>query len=131
MKVSKRVLWFSFASFCCAGLLLTAGELSKIGEAKAAGVKSDGPPPPPPMLVTYCPIKFYFQYEGVYYYAVSQSGTGCLVTGYMGASRPHDVGCPDCTDPITTTGHPLPFPKFDDASESGPRPDPMFSGVLR
>jgi hypothetical protein len=69
----------------------------------------------------------------MYYYAVGTVDAygNCMPTNYIESATPHQVGCPNCPDPITTSSRPIPFPKAGEEIDLKPKPDPMFSGVLR
>ncbi|MBI3862115.1 MAG: hypothetical protein HY290_09495 [Planctomycetia bacterium] len=119
MKKSKRALWVCVVGILGLGIWLSAGLRSTRSDVQAGG------------NVGYCPIYLYMYFNGTYYYVVTAPGTNCMPEGIMPSDVPHQLGCPDCLDPIFSGARPLPFPKSDAASELAPKPDPLFSGVLR
>jgi hypothetical protein len=130
MSVSKRVLWLCLAVCSVAGLWLTARAMAnpvgiKAGEDGFDDRVKDA------TLNPYCPIKLSWQYNGVYYYTVTSPGANCLSTGILRTLDVYPIGC-DCTDPIyAAPSKLLPMPKADETADMAPKPDPMFSGVLR
>ena len=121
MKKLKRVAWFCFAGCCCAGLLLVAGERF---QSKSMDDIADG------NGGVMCPMVYYGQYNGTYYFAAWPQGQGCQAAFGITDTRMHQVGdCVTCADPIFLTTQPVPL-TLDEASLI-PQPDPLFSGVLR
>ncbi len=125
MRMSKRVVWLCLAGCCCAGLWLTTGARANTPSEVGRGgeVKDE--------LTAYCVIGLYFQNNGVNYYAVSDGNNNCQPTGCIPTTEIYTAGCP-CTDPIyTSPSRLLPLPKSDETADLAPKPDPLFSGVLR
>lgn len=131
MRKFKRAALICFAGLCLSGLALVGGERFQIkgfdvtSKSTVDGtVVSSG--------ITYCPFYLYGQYSGVYYYSAYvayQDQCGGVFT--IGAPRLHTLGtsCTDCPDPIAGSAHPLPAGEFD--GELSPKPDALFSGILR
>lgn len=120
MKKLKRVAWFCFAGCCCAGLMLVAGERFQSAKTDTIAAGSG----------VMCPMVYYGQYNGTYYFAAWPQGQGCQAAYGITDTQMHQVGdCETCPDPIVTDAHPIPLTA--DEASLVPQPDPLFSGVLR
>jgi hypothetical protein len=128
MKISKRVAWLSLAGVCCLGLWLSTGasmttaKANNGAETGRGGENNAG-------LVGYCPVGLYYYYNGLYYYAVKGSANECAPLGCLTTTSPVKIDCPNCSELIYTTTVPMALP--DDLSDLKPKPDPLFSGVIR
>lgn len=131
MRISKRVLGLCLVGCCGLGLWLTAKAIANPTGLKAGQevgyddrVKND-------ILTAYCPKSIAWQFNGIYYYNVTVPGADCLVTGIILSPEIYPIGC-DCSDPIySAPSRLLPLPKSDETADLAPKPDPLFSGVLR
>ena len=130
MSFSKRVLWLCLAVCSVTGLWLTTRAIAnpagdKAGEVGFDDRVKDGATSP------YCPIRLAWQLNGTYYYSVTAPDANCVIKGILITTEVYPIGC-DCLDPIyAQPSKLLPMPKADETADLAPKPDPMFSGVLR
>lgn len=130
MRKIKRAALITSIGLCCMGLVLIGGEQFQIkGSDAAAKPSTDGTAS---QGLVYCPIYLYGQFNGEYYYSAyglyqNMCGGPVIMTDY----RLHTLGtsCSDCPDPISGAAHPLPAGESD--LELTPKPDALFSGILR
>ena len=125
MRKLKRLAWFCFVAGCCAALVSMDGERSPRAKVDASETIAY-------LSVTYCPTYFYGEYCGIYAYGAFLQGADCATAQIYNITdyRLHQLGtCPDCPDPIFTTGHPARIDPQEHAPV--PQPDPMFGGIVR
>ena len=136
MKLFTRALCFGFGfvGCCCAGLLLIGGESCRLTMSNAPETveRDDGGKT---AYRVYCPNYLYGQMQGVYYYTAWAQDM-CSSPYLVNDMRMHTCdGCPNCSDPIIGTTHPVPVPEIELRNEQAPdltpKADPLFSGVLR
>lgn len=124
------MLWVGLTSATCIASLLAAGPILKSSNAH----ESDHVGRPAQGAVNYyCPLDFVGELSGRYCYQVGyvDAHGNCIATGCVWSSVPHEIDCPNCSDPIITAARPVEFPKDIQKPSLAPKPDPLFTGVLR
>lgn len=130
MRKFQRAALICFVGLCFMGLVLVGGERFQIkGSDMSTRPADDGTTS---FSGTFCPVYLFGQFNGAYvYYAYDSNLNQCSGPYSVADYRLHTLGtsCTDCPDPITGNAHPLPAGNSE--SELAPKPDSLFSGVLR